>query len=221
MTRAIVFVNGEWSDHAFELANVSENDLLVCVDGGANHCIAMGLSPDILIGDLDSIDAEVAGSIQATKAEHVKFPSKKNASDLELALQLLCERSVSELVLLGMSGGRTDHFLFNWQLAASREWPFSLRIIDSTADARIVRKQRPLSLSTTDDQIGIEQIFSVIPLVEGAEGVCVVGAAYPLSNASLSLGSTLGLSNVVQEKQLKISVSEGVVMALFVHAHIN
>lgn len=217
MKRAIVFVNGDWSDTAFSLASVSDSDLLVCVDGGANHCLAHGLSPDILIGDLDSLDSEVARSIQATNAECIEFPSKKNASDLELALQLLSERPITEVVLLGMSGGRTDHFLFNWQLAASAYWPFALRIIDSSVDARLVNNQWPLTLTTHAKEIALEQTFSVIPLVEGAEGVDIVGAMYPLSKVILPLGGTLGLSNVVKDACLKVSVSEGVVMVLLVH----
>lgn len=218
MTRAIVFVNGEWSDRAFALAQVSENDLLVCVDGGARHCIAQGLSPNILIGDFDSISSELASSIQSTNAEYLKFPPKKNASDLELALQLLCDRSISEIVLLGMSGGRSDHFLFNWQLMASKMWPFGVRIIDGSVDARVINNERPLSLSTRQNQIALEQVFSVIPLMGDATGVNVVGAMYPLSNARLLLGSTLGLSNAVKETQLQISVNEGVVIVLFVHS---
>lgn len=212
MTRAIVFANGDCSDYVRSLVQISGDDFLVCADGGIRHCRAAGLHPDLLVGDLDSIDHDAAKLVADGRTECLNFPPEKNASDLELTFDTLCVRSIDEVVLLGVSGGRTDHILFNWQLAGSRAWPFKLRVVDDFVDAYLVGKDRPFSLA-----VPLQQIFSVIPLVGNATGVEVSGAKYPLSNARLPLGSTLGLSNVVTGSHLQISVEQGTVMVMLVH----
>jgi len=167
----------------------------------------------LIVGDLDSIDAEASQLLESGQLECLRFPAEKNASDLELTLDTLRSRSIDEVILLGASGGRTDHFLFNWQLAGSRDWPFQLRLIDEFVDAHLVSKATPLSLAPPS-----QQTFSVIPLAQNAIGVEVVGAKYPLSDANLPLGSTLGLSNVVTGSRLQVSVEQGMVMVLLVHS---
>lgn len=212
MTRAIVFANGDCSDYVRSLVQISSTDFLVCADGGIRHCRAAGLQPDLLVGDFDSIDHDAAQLVARGQIECLNFPPEKNASDLELTFDTLCDRSIDEVVLLGVSGGRTDHFLFNWQLAGSRAWPFNLRVVDDFVDAYLVSKARPLSLAPP-----LQQIFSVIPLVSNATGVGVSGAKYPLDNACLPLGSTLGLSNVVTGSRLQVSVEQGIVMVMLAH----
>jgi len=212
VTRAIVFANGDCNDAICTLANISKKDFLVCVDGGLRHCLAAGLQPDLLVGDLDSLDKASAVAIEGQNIECVQFSPKKNASDLELTLQTLVDRSVEEVVLLGISGGRTDHVLFNWQLAASRSWPYRVRLIDDYVDTQVVDSTRPLCVTA---EVG--QTFSVIPLVQNAKGVEIAGAVYPLSGAELPLGSTLGLSNEVVRPCLQVSVEQGVLMVMMVH----
>lgn len=212
MTRAIVFANGDCSDYASSLANITKDDYIVCVDGGARHCYAQALEPDLLVGDFDSLSSDVAKTIGDSQIECVRFAPEKDASDLELALQTLSERLIDDVVLLGISGGRTDHHLFNWQLAGSRSWPFRLRLIDDSIDAQLVDKSRPLQISAS-----IGQTFSVIALSRAACGVGVSGAKYPLTNARLAPGSTLGLSNEVTEQHLQVSVEEGIVLVMLIH----
>jgi len=212
VTRAVVFANGDCSDRVCSLVGVSNTDYIVCVDGGARHCLAAGLSPDLLVGDSDSLDASSASTIDKLNIEQVRFSINKDASDLDLTLRTLCDRAIKEVVLLGVSGGRTDHLLFNWQLAGSRSWPFQLRIIDDFVDAMLVDSLRPLSIS-----VPIGQLFSVIPVAQSAAGVVVSGALYPLKNAELMLGSTLGLSNEATESRLQVSVEKGIVLVVLVH----
>lgn len=214
MTRAVVFANGDCSDYICKIAEVSNNDFVVCVDGGLRHCLAAGLTPDLLVGDLDSLDAASSEALKRLHVECVQFPPKKDASDLELTLQTLCDRSIAQVVLLGISGGRTDHLLFNWQLATNRSWPFKLRIVDDFIDAQLVDESRPASKT-----LPIGQTFSVIPLGQDATGVQVSGAMYPLIDAQLPLGSTLGLSNEVTESHLQVSVETGIVMLMLVHSN--
>jgi len=213
VTRAVVFANGDCSVTTCSLINISKDDFLVCADGGTRHCLAAGLQPDLIIGDLDSVGSEISSAIADGKIECLRFPPEKNASDLELTLEALCDRPIQEVVLLGISGGRTDHLLFNWQLAGSRSWPFGLRLVDDYVDAHLVDKSRALKIP-----VPTGQTFSVIPLTQTASGVGGSGALYPLRDATLSPGSTLGLSNEATDSRLQVSVEQGIVLVLLVHS---
>jgi len=209
--RAVLFANGDYVQQSAARVVVSDNDFLVCVDGGIRHCLAEGFTPNLLVGDLDSLDSAAAELVQRLPIECVRFPAEKDASDLELALQELSDRGLSEVVLLGASGGRTDHHLFNWQLVGRQSWPFTLRIVDATVDVYLVDNERPF-----DSNASLGQVFSVIPTSGCATGVCVHGAQYPLDNASLPVGSTIGLSNVVNRPRLQVSVEAGIVLVMLV-----
>ncbi len=212
LTRAVVFANGDYTSLSAQHINISSADYLVCVDGGVRHCLSEGLQPQLLVGDLDSLDKASSDSLAQFNVERLQFPSEKDASDLELALLTLDERAVSEVVVLGASGGRTDHHLFNWQLFGGHHWSFQLRVVDGSVDARLVDLAHPLSVPAVRGQT-----FSVIPVAGNATGVTVAGAKYPLNNATLIPGSTIGLSNVVSADRLQVSVESGIVLAMFVH----
>jgi len=188
--RAIVFANGEFHAANAKRVRASNSDYLVCVDGGVRHCLGEGLQPHLLVGDLDSLDDASSASLEQLGTPCLQYPAEKDASDLELALLALAEHELVEVIVLGASGARTDHHLFNWQLIGSRSWPFRLRVVDDYVDARIV----------------------------DAIGVSVVGAQYPLNKATLNPGSTLGLSNVVKEPRLQVSIESGIVLVMLVHS---
>jgi len=166
-----------------------------------------------LVGDLDSLDDASSASLEELGTPCLQYPAEKDASDLELALLALAEHELVEVIVLGASGARTDHHLFNWQLIGSRSWPFRLRVVDDYVDARIVDASQALDIAATSGQI-----FSVLPVAESAIGVSVVGAQYPLNKATLNPGSTLGLSNVVKEPRLQVSIESGIVLVMLVHS---
>jgi len=144
--------------------------------------------------------------------ECIRFSREKDASDLELVFDILSDRFFEQVILLGASGGRTDHQLFNWQLAAARSWPFQLRIVDDFIDTHLVEPARAFNVVAPAGQV-----FSIMPLAGPATGVNVRGAQYPLDNATLIVGSTLGLSNTVTDDHLQISVESGIVLVMLVH----
>lgn len=207
--RAVVFANGNCDQSEVALAQASDKDYIVCVDGGLRHCVQAGLHANVHIGDFDSVAASDLAVANSPALERIEHPQSKDASDLELALDLLAARSITDVVLLGISGGRTDHHLFNWHLCARKQWPFRLRLIDASTDAYLVRQDQPFSATQPKGQI-----FSVLPLTSSCTGVMVAGARFALNNATLQFGSTVGLSNVVTESHLHVSVLEGKVLVM-------
>jgi len=206
--RAWVFAGGEFAVDHLPMDNVQAQDLMVCVDGGLQHCLQAGLHPDMLIGDMDSVPASLLKDDRIDDVERYVFPSEKAASDLELALTILSEKPLDEVILVGVSGGRTDHMLFNWQLVRLQNWPFSLQFIDDTTHAYVLAGAGDLSLNAAPDA------FLSLLAMERSTGVSTTGLQYPLSNAVIDVGSTLGLSNVVTSTPVHVEVSSGTLLVM-------
>ena len=112
-TRAILFANGEVDPYGFLEKLITDKDFLVAVDGGLRHLEALGLPPDVLIGDLDSVTPAQIERLIASQTEVIKFPIEKDETDLELALVEVVKRGVEEIVIIGGLGGRIDQTLAN------------------------------------------------------------------------------------------------------------
>lgn len=173
--------------------------------------MACGIVPNLLVGDFDSVSGLMLNDERLLHVRRIEYPSKKAHSDLDLALQSLLLEDIQKVTIVGASGGRTDHMLFNWMLPLSSRWPFAIKLIDNTVVAHVVTAAHTLECSAQ-----FNQLVSLIALCD-AHGVTTKGLEYPLTNASIQAGSTLGLSNVVNEPAVQISLSTGVVLALLVH----
>ena len=208
-----MFAGGDLPDDLpGDLRDADDGAFVVCADRGLAHCLAVGRVPDLIVGDFDSVPAALLDDPACARAERVALPVDKDASDLEVALERLASRpGTDEACLVGVSGGRTDHLLFNWLLAGARDWPFALRLVDATVDARTVRPGRPLAL---DAPVGAT--FSLLAAVP-ARGVSTRGLRWELADAALDPGATLGLSNeVAPPGRVAIDIASGALLAMLV-----
>ena len=207
-SRAIVLANGELDARTVERAKITSNDFIVCVDGGLRHALLHGLTPQLLFGDFDSATSTDLSNHRVSDVQRIGHPERKDASDLELALQELESRQYEEVVLLGISGGRTDHSLFNWMLPAVKEWSLAIRLIDSSSDAHSATPVRPFQATV---ESGV--VMSLLPLTT-VTGVSTDGLEYPLTSASISPGSTIGLSNVSCAANIGVRLASGVLLVI-------
>lgn len=203
-----MFAGGDFAVDHLSIQQVQEHDLIVCVDRGLEHCLQLGLHPDRLIGDLDSAPESLLQDERVASVRRHVFPSKKAASDLELALTILSEESINEVILLGVSGGRTDHMLFNWQLVRLRRWPFSIQFIDDTTHTYVLEGAQSVATVSTPGS------FLSLLAMERCTGVGTEGLQYPLADAVIETGSTLGLSNVVESEQVRVEISSGTLLVM-------
>ena len=109
----IIVCSGSITDYALIEKYFEKADLIICADGGANHLRKLGKLPDILVGDFDSISEGDLDLLLAANVEIVRFPSEKDATDTQLAVQLAMDRGCDEVILLGAAGTRLDHTLAN------------------------------------------------------------------------------------------------------------
>ena len=107
---AAVFLDGDHEEAAFYRAWAATADLVVAANGGARFLVDQGLTPDLVVGDFDSLDAAGAERLAAAGVELVRHPVRKDLTDGELAVEEARRRGAGELVLAGALGA-LDHTL--------------------------------------------------------------------------------------------------------------
>ncbi len=206
MAVAIVVAGGE-SPGASVLARLPEAAVVIAADSGLDHALKLGLKPTVLVGDMDSISAAGLHWAMENGIEIQRHPTDKDSTDLELALVVAAERS-DEVVVVDGAVGRIDHALGNLLLLASPRWAgVKLSALLPGALVTIVRGQRLLRGEVGD-------VVSLFAVGGPATGVSTTGLRWPLDNATLEPGSSLGTSNELQLTEATISLIDGAVLAI-------
>lgn len=207
--RAILFVNGILDEPRTFAARIAADDLLIAVDGGARHLLAMGRLPGLLVGDLDSVEPALVEAWARDGVLIQRHPEMKDQTDLELAIECALSAGAAEIWLAGALGGRMDHTLANLLILAQREWPVPLYIVDGMQVARLLRGPADAWINGAPGDL-----LSAIPLSERVTGISYEGLAYPLTDATLALGSTRGVSNVFVEGRARVRLGSGLVLVI-------
>ncbi len=221
-TRYLIVASGTLHDEEKLTRLIERTDVMVCVDGGARHLFRIGRVPDLLIGDLDSIDAVHREYYDAHHVKLIRHPRKKDATDTELAVEWAIENGATEITLTGVTGIRLDHTLANILLLKSI-WKRGVkaRIVDDYNEIFLLShvaydQAHPIEKGNGGGSMTIHgepgEILSVVPLSNTVKGITLEGLAYPLKNADLTLGSSHGISNVFKGNTAHISVREGTVL---------
>jgi thiamine pyrophosphokinase len=209
--RAVVFVNGEVRDYTALAGWLRPGDYLIGADGGTRHILALGLHPVIVVGDLDSLEPQTVTDLAAQGVEIERHPVAKDQTDLELAIEAGLRAGAEEVLLLGALGGRLDQTLANLLILAQRNWPVPLRLAEGDQLAQVLRSGGCLTLHAAPGSI-----VSAIPLSPIVTGITYNGLEYPLVDATLAIGSTRGISNVVASSPATITIKEGVLLVVCV-----
>lgn len=176
----------------------------VCVDGGIRHFKAIGTDPDIVIGDLDSADRETVELFENRGVEILRYPSKKDKTDTEIALEYSIENGASEIVLLGSTGSRVDHMLGNINLLH--------RLKALNIEASIVDRDNEIRMISGEYEFERDDDYSYISLIPyGGEvrGVSLSGFEYELTNRDFSVSDTIGISNEMSGSTARITIVKG------------
>jgi thiamine pyrophosphokinase len=213
--RAVIFANGLLADLAWARAALQPADLLIAADGGAKHLQALGLAPQDLIGDLDSLSTTELDALVAAGCRIIRHPARKDFTDLELAIRHAFAAGASEILLLGALGNRWDQTLANLLLAASEQYEQApIRLLDGPQELQALRGGRSLTLRGLAGDT-----LSLIPLFGDARGVTTHNLEYPLHDETLTFGSTRGVSNVLLDEEAVVSLREGLLMCVVIHKH--
>ena len=212
--RAIVVANGELENPARLKARLAgwAEARVIAADGGLRNCRQLGLMPETIVGDFDSIDPAEIPQLQRAGVQLLRRPQRKDESDLELALFRAHELGIAQVVVLGALGGRLDMSIANLLLLAHpRLSELEIRLWSSDQTAWLLRPPG----GEVGGQPG--DLLSLIPLAGDATGVVTQGLEYPLGGETLYFGLPRGVSNVLTASTARVQMQTGLLLA--VHSH--
>lgn len=208
--KGVLIANGDLKDHAFYkgLLHSEGYNWVVCADGGANKAHSMGIVPQVVVGDLDSISPKVRQDFEDKKVAFRIHPPAKDETDLELALRMLVEEGCNQIDLIGALGGRIDHELGNiFLLVELARQGVEGRILDERQTLQVL-----LHSKTFFTKIGA--LVSLIPLTPEVTNITLEGLEYPLKEETLTMGFARGVSNVALEERVSISFEQGILLVV-------
>jgi len=187
------------------LAGVTDVDLVIAVDSGVRIARSHGLPVHVLIGDLDSASEGDRAWALAEAAEIIEHPAEKDQTDLELALDHLVAAGATEIMALGVDGGRLDHELGNWSVLC-RPTAASVEVRTATGTAHVLHGDGPNFIDITGTT---DQVVTLLPVGGAARGVTTSGLKWELDNATLQPGTGRGVSNEFVDDAATITVADG------------
>ena len=206
--KAIVVAGGDAAPE--DAAQLASADVVIAADSGAAWLDAVGRQPDLVIGDMDSIDPGLLERLKARGVSVESHPPDKEASDAELAVARAVEMGASEIVILGGLGGpRLDHELANLLLLTEGWSGADLRLVRGATTARAIQGGRGLELEGS-----IGDLVTLLPMSGDATGVRTRGLRYPLDGATLHIGRSRGLSNLIEEAPASVSLEGGLLLII-------
>lgn len=210
--RIVIFSNGTLDHPEQDHGRIQPEDIIFAADGGVHHCMALGLIPDLLIGDLDSVDRDLVTRLSQRGAEVQEHPERKDQTDLELALEVAVERHADEIIILGGLGERWDQTLANILLLTQARFQGSrIKIVDGPQEIHYVQTGEILHIHANRGAT-----VSLIPIQGQAKGIITTGLEYELMDGTLSFGTTRGVSNVVIEEHASVQIQEGALICIVI-----
>ncbi|MFC7680051.1 thiamine diphosphokinase [Paenibacillus sp. GCM10028914] len=205
--RILIFTGGSLSMKSLEM--IKEDDYIIGADRGALFLIENGITPHISVGDFDSIKPEQLEVVTSMSKKIVKCdPIDKNLTDTELAFDVALDQSPTEIILLGGTGTRLDHTLANVHML--------LRGVQHHVRCSMLDEHNHISLTGSIcevEDLGFTYV-SLLPLTPEVTGIELEGFQYPLHNATLKLGQSLGISNRLSGSKGTVKVEGGLLLVI-------
>ena len=229
MKRIIIFANGELPDIPKARSLLQSDDYILCADGGTRHAMALGIKPNLVIGDMDSAERELLQKLKELDVSLELFPHDKNETDLELAIHRAIELGPRQIVIVAALGGRLDQTLANISLLTTPVLAEGVRVVPVLLGSAAPHPSLEIRL---DD--GVEEIFlcrdqvqvygkegdlvSLLPWQGAVSEIKTENLKWALRNETLYPNKTRGISNEMTTAQASISIGSG--LLLIVHRRV-
>lgn len=204
----IIFTNGEYKQQKFyqNLLENTNNPYIICADGGANFTRKLGIMPNVILGDMDSISSETTEFYKNIKFCY--FPQKKDQTDTELAIDHAIQNGATEVTILGALGSRMDHSLGNIYLLT--------RFLDAEVEGKIVNENNSICLINKNKrfEFPIGTVISLLPIGGDVEDINICGFEYPIVHGRMTMNNPYGISNVTNREKQEISFEKGMLLVV-------
>jgi thiamine pyrophosphokinase len=207
--RAAIFLNGAPDPPDLLRRIAGRADLVVAADGGARYALDAGVIPDLVVGDMDSLGETRAREIEERGALLERHPASKDKMDGHLAVLAVRERRATAVDLLCAAGGRFSAlFAVPHILLASERMGLQATMVASWGQAFVIETGSRSVIGNPQDSV------SVFPFTGPASGVTLEGFSYPLEDALLEVGDTLGFHNELIGGAGRVSVGGGALLVI-------
>lgn len=182
--------------------HISSSSLVIGADSGAEKALDMGIVPNLVVGDMDSISPKILEQLKELKVPLEIYPAEKDLTDTEIAIQAAYQRDYKDIVIAGAVGDRWDHSLANiFLLKKYADLGVNIRIIDDKNQIELINEYKRIEKD--------ESFYSVIALADDGVVLSLKGFYYDLHRERLDFGSTRGLSNYIVEPFAEIFIESG------------
>ncbi|HZL03983.1 MAG TPA: thiamine diphosphokinase [Coriobacteriia bacterium] len=190
----------------------AQYDLVVACDAAGEWSAALGRVPDVAVGDFDSAETGAEARLRARGAEVLTFPARKDASDLELAVDVSLGRGATSVTVTAAFTNRLDHTLAAVGCALRVPSGVEVDFRDPGVEVRVLDARSKPGLEL---DLAPGTLVSVVALTP-AEGVTLRGLEYPLTNASLAPLASRGISNVAIAPRVTVTAMRGTLLVICV-----
>jgi thiamine pyrophosphokinase len=195
---ALIIANGEAPGAALLRKLVAVADQVVCADGGANTARALGIRPDAIVGDFDSITGATRVHFRDVTTHE---DQDEYSTDLEKSVRWAIAHECRDITIIGALGRRLDHTVGNLGVLPKFHAEARIRVVDDPGEMSYVGREVRFEAPVGD-------IVSLVPL-NRCSGITTTGLKYALENDTLELGTRDGTSNVVIASPVVVRVASG------------
>lgn len=210
MKRALIAANGELPAKSLLEALQRSSDLFVCADGAANSLREIGLTPDVIIGDLDSITHESLEFYSERSA--IVEERDQETTDLEKALRYCVAHDVRTAMVVGVSGKRLDHTISNLSTLEKYSSQLSIEVREPQSIGIFLRASANANSVRLPSRAG--ESVSLIAFRK-VEGIITSGLRYPLTEESLEWATRIGQSNCADRDHPEITIRTGALLIFY------
>lgn len=178
---------------------------IIAVDKGLEKLSKLNITPTHVVGDFDSVSNGILKQYQSnSQIKFHKYQPEKDNTDTDIAVKLAIELKSDTITILGALGKRMDHSLANIHiLKYALDAKIPCQIVDTHNKIYLIKENMILY---KNESYG--KYISLIPLTTEVEGITLNGFKYPLKNASLVIGKSLGISNEIVEEVATIELKK-------------
>ncbi len=208
MKRTLIVGGGPVNMELLNQELAKKPDLLIAADYGGFYFDELGIIPQVLIGDFDSLSSPIVDKLINAGVKVIPYSPQKDETDMELAVDFAILEGSSSIIILGGLGRRLDHTLSNIGLfLKALAHKVEIHLLDEVHD-----------ITAIDSRIVLERrtgwAVSLIPLTEKVSGVSTSGLLYPLNKADLFFEKSRGIHNEFIAETAIVEVAEGILLVI-------